>query len=70
MFENPPAWELETMVTGGAFSVSIGCSQRSSGAFEERREAALERKVRSDPGGGLMPCLANHQPYLPSRTLV
>ena len=51
------------MVTG-AFSVSIGCSQRSSGAFEDRREAALERKVR-DPSGGLTPRLANHQP-LPS----
>jgi hypothetical protein len=35
-----PVWESETMVTG-AFSVSIGCSQRSSGAFEERREAAF-----------------------------
>lgn len=66
MFENPPAWELETMVTGGgAFSVSIGCSQRSSGAFEERREAALERKVRSDPGGGLTPSLPGQPPASP-----
>ena len=33
MFEKPPGWESETMVTG-AFGVSIGWLRRFSGAFD------------------------------------
>jgi hypothetical protein len=55
MFEEPHAVGVGNHGNRGAFGVSIGCNQRSSGAFDERREAALERKVRNSTSEGLAP---------------
>jgi hypothetical protein len=49
MFEEPHPWESETMVTGGAFGVSIGCNPT---IFPTRLTSAGKRKVRSSTGGG------------------
>ena len=57
------------MVTGGRLASRLVAANDLPARLRSAGRRHWKRKVRSDPGGGLTSCLANHQPLPPIQNI-